>query len=311
MIMKSVEIYAPASIGNMGSGFDVFGMAIEGAGDRLIVERAPAGTLVINRLTGDPDLPLDPHKNIVTRVGAAVLEAADSRIGLRFEVHKETVAGSGLGSSAASACAAAVGVNELLGRPFDNHQLLELAGVGEQMASGSLHYDNLAPALLGGFCIIRSAQPLEVLTLAPPDKLWLVIIRPGVVIKTSAAKKILPDQLALPTAIRQFGNIAGVVVAMQHQDIALLGRAIEDYVAAPARSPLIPHFEKARQAALAAGALGFAIAGSGPAMFAVCDNPVSSRQVLAALQKVYIHDTRAKAWITRPDHTGTRILSKA
>ena len=306
--MKKVKVYAPGSIGNVGCGFDVFGLAIDAVGDFLEVEENNTGQLRIIDIAGDPTIPLDPEKNIVTVGASNLLLEFGSTQGFDFKLTKGVVAGSGLGSSASSATAGVFAVNELIGRPYTKQELIKYAAVGEQIASHQVHYDNIAPAMLGGFTVVRSSNPLEILEVEVPENLYLAMVRPSVVIKTEEAKKILGDSISIDSAVTQFGNIAGIIIGLQNKDIALIGRSLEDELATPARSRLIPKFDEARMAALEAGAAGFNISGSGPAMFAICESKNTAENVVNRFRKVYRDDHHANFYLTQADTLGTRQI---
>jgi homoserine kinase len=306
--MKKVTVYAPGSIGNVGCGFDVFGLAIDAVGDIVEVWENEADTLNIVGLQGDAGITLDPDRNIVTVAAKAVLNEVGSNQGYNFKITKGITAGSGLGSSGCSATAGAFAINELLGRPFSRLELIKYAGIGEQIAAHNIHYDNVGPSMLGGFTVVRSNDPLEILQVAVPGELYLAMARPGVIIKTDEAKKILPGSISVSNAVSQFGNIAGLILGLQNQDIALIGRSVEDVLATPVRARLIPKYDAAKRAALDAGAAGFNISGSGPAMFAVCDGKKVAEKVLDAFKNIYQDDKLASFYLTRPDIAGTRTI---
>jgi homoserine kinase len=307
--MSKVKVYSPGSIGNVGCGFDVFGLAIEAVGDVLEVEENNTGQLRITDIIGDPQIPREPEMNIVTVGARALLQNLNLNQGFDFKITKGVIAGSGLGSSGSSATAGVFAINELLGKPLTRQELVRFAAIGEQIASHQVHYDNVAPSMLGGFTAVRSNQPLEILQIAVPENLYLAMVRPSVVIKTEDAKKILADSIAINDAVSQFGNIAGLVIGMQNKDIPLIGRSVEDLLATPARSKLIPKYQEARDAALSAGACGFNISGSGPAMFAICDGKSNAEDVVLALKNVYQKDDNASYYVTQADILGTRTTN--
>jgi homoserine kinase len=306
--MKKVKVYAPGSIGNVGCGFDVFGLAIEAVGDLLEVEENNNGLLRIVHIEGDTTIPLDPEKNIVTVGASNLLLEYGSTQGYDFKITKGIIAGSGLGSSGSSATAGVFAINELLGRPYSRQELIKFAAVGEQIALLQVHYDNVAPSMLGGFTVVRSSKPLEILQVDVPKTLYLAIARPSVVIKTAEAKQILGDSITIDNAVTQFGNIAGLIIGMQNADISLIGRSVEDLVATPVRSRLIPKYNEAKKAALEAGASGYNISGSGPAMFAVCEGRNVAEKVLSNLQGIYGDDNNANFYLTQADTLGTRLI---
>lgn len=306
--MKKVKVYAPGSIGNVGCGFDVFGLAIEAVGDFLEVEENNTGQLRIIAIKGDATISLAPEKNIVTVGAKNLLLEFGSTQGFDFKITKGVIAGSGLGSSGSSATAGVFAINELLGRPYTRQELIKFAAVGEQIASRQVHFDNVAPSMLGGFTVVRSSRPLEILQVNVPKTLYFAIAKPNVVIKTAEAKQILGNSISVDNAVTQFGNIAGLIIGMQNDDISLIGRSVEDLLATPVRSKLIPKYKEAREAALKAGATGYNISGSGPAMFAICDSINVTEKVLSALQDVYRDDNNASFYLTQADTLGTRVI---
>lgn len=306
--MEKVKVYSPGSIGNVGSGFDVFGLAIDAVGDTVEVSPNGLGSLCITQIIGDSSITTDPLINIVTVGAQALLEHVGSKQGFDFKISKGVAAGSGMGSSGCSATAGVFAINEILELGMSKHELLAFAASGEQVASEQVHYDNIGPSMLGGFCVVRSVEPMEILEIEAPENLYLVMVRPNVVIKTDDAKKLIPTELPLYTAVKQFGQVSGLIAGMLQDNIELIGRSVDDFVATPYRSSLISKFNEAKEAALGAGATGFNISGSGPAMFAVCRGEVTAEKVLGALKKVYSDDSEANFYLTRPDNLGTRVV---
>jgi len=304
-----VKVYSPGSIGNVGCGFDVFGMAVEAAGDIVEISQNDHSELRITAIEGDSSITTDPLKNIVTVGARALLDHLRVEQGFDFKITKGVAAGSGMGSSGCSATAGVFAVNEILQSGLSKSELLQFAAIGEQVASEQVHFDNIAPSMLGGMIAVRSITPLEVISIAVPENLYLAMVRPGVVIKTDDAKKLIPGELPLKTVIRQLGQVSGLIAGMQQNDIGLIGRSVDDYLATPYRAKLIPKFDRAREAALNAGASGYNISGSGPAMFAICDGRAVAEQVVASLQSVYADDPQANFYLTKPDTLGTRIIS--
>jgi len=194
--------------------------------------------------------------------------------------------GSGIGSSAASSAAAAFAGNLLLGNIFSVDELVRFAMEGERLASGAPHADNVAPALYGGITLVRSYEPLDIVQINVPRELFCVIIHPEIEIKTSVARGLLDPHLPLATAVRQWGNVGGLVAGLYSEDYDLIGRSLEDYVAEPKRSGLIPGFRDLKERAIASGALGAGISGSGPSVFALCRGESSAAAVLVSMQEV-------------------------
>jgi homoserine kinase len=306
--MNNVKVYSPGSIGNVGCGFDVIGLAFDAVGDIVEVTHNDTGELRITEIIGDQTITTNPHRNIVTVGARALLDHLDANQGFDFKITKGVAAGSGMGSSGCSATAGVFAINEILSAGLTKHELLPFAAIGEQVASEQVHYDNIGPSMLGGLNVVRSTEPLEILELPTPEDLIIAIAKPNVIIKTEEAKKLIPKDLPLQTAIKQFGQIAGLVTGSLNNDIALMGRSVDDYIATPYRAGLIPKFNEARIRAIEAGAAGFNISGSGPAMFALCDGLETAQAVISALKELYADDPGATFFLTKPDKQGTRLI---
>lgn len=286
--MSSVAAYAPATVSNVACGFDVLGFAIEGAGDRVTALRRREPGVVVSSIRGAGDtIPLAVHRNTAGVAALTLLEGVgETRSGLALEIEKGVPPGSGLGSSAASAVAAVVAVDALLGLGLPAEQLLGFALEGERIASGGvLHADNVAPCLLGGFVAVRGLDPPDVVQIPVPPDLACALVRPHVEIRTSESRALLGASIPLSTAVRQWGNVAGLVSGLFKSDWELISRSLEDVVAEPVRGRQVPGFLEMKEAALAAGALGCSLSGSGPALFALCRGLEAARRVAAAMQQ--------------------------
>lgn len=267
---KKVTAFAPASVANVGCGFDVLGFAIEGPGDIVIAELRKGTGIVIDSIGGDDGkLPVEPMNNTAGRAVMSLLENLSDMPGGRIHLRiiKKMPLGSGLGSSAASSVAAAVAVNHLLEEPFSREELLPFVVQGELAASGSPHADNVAASLLGGFILVRSNDPLDVIPLEYPENLYCTVIHPKIEIATKNTRLILRKEVPLSKAVAQWGNVGALVAGLYKNDTALIGRSMQDGIVEPTRSFLIPGFEKMKSAALESGALGFSISGAGPSVF--------------------------------------------
>lgn len=284
---EKVQVFAPASIANVSCGFDVFGFAIEELGDFVDARFNSEGKIIIESIEGAEGLPLEPELNVTAIAAQAVLDEVGEKRGISFNIRKTVMPGSGLGSSASGAVAGAFAANELVGKPFSKQELVRLAGVGEQFASNQLHHDNVAPSMLGGFCVVRSNEPLDVLSINYPEDIRVVVARPLIEIETKKAKRMLGRTMSISNAVIQFGNIAGLVLGMTSKDYDLISRSMVDMLAEPVRSKLIPLYDEAKQATQNAGAIGTNIAGSGPAIFSFCRGDKSAREVLEAFKNVY------------------------
>ncbi len=274
---KSVKIFAPATVANLGCGFDVAGMAIDATGDLIEVSVEAGSGLSVENLSGVA-LPTDVEANVTTPALRAMIAAwRDERGGddvrVHVVIHKKILPGSGIGSSAASSAGAVVGLNELLGQPFSGERLVEFAMEGESLiGGGARHADNVAPAILGGVVLIRGYEPLDIVRLPIPDNFYAAVVHPHITVTTKEGRGVLPHQIPLKSAVTQWGNVGGLVAGLALGDVALAGRSMKDVVAEPARKHFIPGYDELKAALFDAGALGANIAGSGPAVFAVCDS---------------------------------------
>lgn len=277
---------APAGVGNIGPGLDVLGMAVTGPGDRVVAERtAQAGVTMAD--AGHPDLPLEATRNAAGIAAIAVLERAGATdLGVRITLEKRLPLSGGQGGSAASAVAGAVAVNRLLGSPLDATALFECALAAESKLSGH-HGDNLASALLGGVILVRSLDPVDIVSLPVPPALRVVLAHPAQRLSTADARLVLPRYLERNAAIAQMANVAAMVAAFASGDIALLGRALDDQIAEPARAVLLPGFTDAKAAALGAGALAGSISGAGPTSFYITDDDAVADAIAVAVRDTY------------------------
>ena len=252
----------------------------------MILRKNSSGEVKITRITGQ-DLPMETDKNVAGVAILALLKELKSEQGFDIEIHKKIKSGSGIGSSAASSAGVVFAANKLLNEPFSPAQLIPFAMQGELLASGNAHADNVAPALLGGFSLIKSYQPLEVLSLPNPPELRMVILHPLIEVKTKDSRSIIKQNISLQKAINQWGNLGSLVSALYSNDYELLGRSLKDEIVEPVRSILIPFFEDLKEIAQQNGALGFGISGSGPSVFALCKGQESAEIVKQSIQKFY------------------------
>jgi len=284
--MESIKIFAPATIANVSCGFDVLGLALDTVGDEMIIKKTPTKGIKITKIIGQ-DLPLETHKNVAGVAGLALLSELESDSGFEIEIYKNIKPGSGIGSSAASSAGAVWAMNELLGRPFNTTQLTKFAMEGERLASGVAHADNVAPALFGGFTLVRSTDPLEVIKINTPDQLYATVIHPQIEVKTSDAREILKSNVTLKDAITQWANVGGLISGLYTEDYDLIGRSLHDTIVEPIRSILIPAFDAVKANAIKAGALGCGISGSGPSIFALSKGNETAQKVADSMKSVY------------------------
>ena len=286
----------------------MLGVALDSVGDEMIIRKIPKKGVFITILEGQ-ELPMETDKNVAGVAGMALLAASDYKGGFEIEIYKKIKAGSGIGSSAASSTGAVWAMNELLGRPFTTLQLVEFAMEGEKLASGVAHADNVAPALFGGFTLVRSYEPLDIIPINTPSELVATVIHPQIEIKTSDSRKILKTNITLKDGIKQWGNVGGLVAGLFTEDYDLIGRSLEDHIVEPIRSILIPGFKEVKAGALGAGALGCGISGSGPSIFAFSKGKDTAEKVAQAMKEVYqkigiAHDVH----ISKINNVGIRIL---
>ena len=282
----TVLVHSPATLSNLGCGFDVFGLALTAPYDAVRVTRSSTPGVRIQHL--DPyNLPTDPQQNVAGVALLALLKEVPEAIGFDVEITKGIKPGSGVGSSAASAAGAVVAANALLGNRFSQMQLVDFAMEGEAVASGARHADNIAPAIFGGFTVVRALQPSIDIIALPAPELWVAVVHPQIELKTSDSRKVLPKEVPLGLAVRQWANVAGLVSGFLTADYDLIGRSLDDYIVEPARLPLIPGLAEAKVRALAAGAIGGGISGSGPSIFMLNRDERTARAVGAVLGGVF------------------------
>ncbi len=284
--MEKIKIFAPATVANVSCAFDILGFALSGVGDEMIFSKLSEKKIKIS-VAGNNKLPTNPEKNVAGVVAQAMLEKANAGFGVHIEIDKRIKPGSGIGSSAASSAGTAYSINKLLGNIFSSTELVEFAMLGEALASGIPHADNVAPAIFGGFALVRSYQPLEVIKIPAPEALYCTIIHPQIEVKTENSRKILKKNILLKDAVMQWGNIAGLISGLYTNDYELIGRSLEDKIVEPVRSILIPLFFELKTAFINAGALGGGISGSGPSVFALSKGKKNAENVAEAMHKVY------------------------
>jgi homoserine kinase len=286
---RRIRVFAPATVANLGPGFDVLGLALSTPGDELEAESSGRPGVEIVEVTGDGgQLSTDPMRNVAGRAAGDVLRKANAQTGVRLWLHKQMPLASGLGSSGASSAAGAVAVNELLGRPLSQVEVVLSAMEGERAASGTPHADNVAPSVMGGIVLIRSYEPFEPIALPLPEQLHIAVVHPHCKVSTAEARRLVKDQeYSLDAIVPNVGNAAALVSALYRGDLPLLGRSIDDRIIEPLRATLIPGFSTVKAAALEAGALGCSIAGSGPSVFAFAADPDSAARIGRTMQQAF------------------------
>lgn len=308
--MKKVTIHAPATVANLVCGFDVLGMALNDPQDimQLSLSDQP-GIRIIH--TDSYNLPVEPASNVSGAGLLALLaEYPDKNIGFDLVTEKCIKPGSGLGSSAASSAGAVVAANILLDNHFSKADLVKFAMNGEKLASGVKHADNIAPCIYGGVTLIRSIFPLDIVQLSAPP-MFVTVVHPQIEVKTSDARQILRKEVLLKDAIRQWGNIAGLVAGFMKNDYDLISRSLEDVIIEPVRSILIPGFDEVKKKSREAGALGGGISGSGPSIFMLSKEEATAKNIESLMQEVFTRlGIEYKTYTTTLNYEGVKIVEQ-
>ena len=308
---SSVKVFAPASIGNVGCGFDVMGLCVDKPGDEVVLSFNDSNKLIIKNIIGDEGkLSYSATKNTVSVAISALLKQLKIKQGFDIILNKKMPLGSGLGSSAASAVAGVYAANVLLGKPIKRKKdLIPFAMEGERIACGTAHADNVAPCMLGGIVLIRKNSPLEIIELHVPKKLWVIIVHPHLELLTKDSRAVLPTQISLQTGITQWANTASLVAGLYQENFKLIGNSIEDVVAEPHRSKLIPHFNDVKKVALGSGAIACSISGSGPSIFAFATSKKVANRVGEEMQKKFATNTiNSDVHISKVNTKGVTII---
>lgn len=308
--MNKITIAAPATIANLVCGFDILGLAVQEPYDVMIMEKVEEPGLFITHKDGY-GLSEKPEENVAGAALMAMLENYGGAEGFKLTIDKKIKPGSGLGSSAASAAGAVYALNQLLENKFSDHDLIRFAMFGEKLASGVKHADNITPCILGGITLIRSINPLDVIKLSAPD-LFITIVHPQIEVRTSDARDILKKELQLKIAIKQWGNIAGLVAGLMKGDLDLIGRSLEDVIIEPARNILIPGFHQVKQNCKEAGALGGGISGSGPSLFMLSKDKATAIEVENEMSSIYGKlGIDFKTYVTQLNFTGIQSINES
>ncbi len=307
-----VKAFAPASVANVSCGFDVLAFAIDGPGDIVEISRTNIPGVSIDKIEGDKGLlPYEPFQNTAGRAILSMLDnlKREDDTGISIRIKKKMPLGSGMGSSAASSVAAVVALNELLGRPYTKMELLPFALEGELAASGSPHADNVSASLLGGFTLVRSQHPLDVVKLHVPDGLITAVFHPHLSISTKNTRLILRKSVQMSQAIKQWGNVGGLIAGLYTEDFDLISRSMQDHIVEPARSILIPGFKDMKEEAMKAGALGFSISGAGPSVFALCRSEEVGKLIHKQIIRIFdTYNLKVDAYISPINRRGCYIL---
>ncbi len=283
--MDSIKIFSPATVANVSCGFDVLGICLDVVGDEIIINKSNKPGLRITNIEGE-DLPLSIDKNVAGVAAKSYLKKYPSKTGIEIEIYKRIKAGSGIGSSAASAVGTVFGIDKLLKRNSKKIDLINYALDGEKLASGESHADNIAPAMLGGFTLVRDLNSLDIIKLAVPSELVVTIIHPKIELKTSHARSILRKQVPLKKVVKQTANIAGLISGLYLNDYSLISRSLNDEIIERERSLLIPEYYSLKNAAIDSGALGCGISGSGPSIYALSKGNKIANEIASSFKSV-------------------------
>ena len=307
MKSKGVKVFAPATVANVACGYDLLGFALDKPGDEIIGFLSNKPGVRITNIHGDKGkLSRVTEENTAGLAAQKLLDhLGDPTIGVEMEIYKKMPFGSGMGSSAASAAAGVMLVNELLKRPLEKRELLPFAVLGEQVADGSYHADNVAPSLLGGIIFIRDNASLDIHQVITPPGLYATVVHPKIKILTRDSRNILSDQIKLSQHITQNGNLGGLIIGLHNGDFDLIKRSLQDVVIEPQRAALIPGFYDVQEAALQENVLGCSISGAGPAIFALSDNNLNAENAGEAMQKAFLkHGIESTVYLSKINQEG-------
>ncbi|HSB56628.1 MAG TPA: homoserine kinase [Nitrosopumilaceae archaeon] len=285
-MVSSVVVRAPSSTANLGPGFDVFGLALDAFYDEVQLEKSQHGI----KIQSSDTIPLVAEKNSAGLVAKEMMRKFKIKSGVVLKIKKGVPAGFGMGSSAASAAAAAVAIDALFDLNLDSNTLIEFAGMGERASAGSVHYDNVAASILGGFVIVRK-DPFNVIKIEPPRELVLCVAIPKVDVpakKTQISRSVLPQQVKLLDSVRNLSNAAAIVAGFMKKDVEMIGTSIKDIIVEPARQHLIPGFNQVKKNALGAGAFGVTISGAGPSVIAFTSRSSDPKKICSAMEKGFM-----------------------
>jgi len=309
-VRNSIKIRATGSVANVSCGFDCLGYSIENPADILEITLTDSPQIIISlEGLGIENIPTIPENNTAGKAVISLLSSLNLKTGFSIKIDKGIPPGSGIGSSASSAVGAVYGVNQLLGKPLTLNELLLHAMAGEAVASGGFHADNVAPSLLGGMVLIRSYEPLDIIQIPIPENLWSTVILPDYTVNTKNARKMLPQNVALKSAVKQAGNLAGFTLGFMNSDFDLISRSMEDLYAEPFRQELIPGYKSVKKSAMEYGAIGCGISGSGPSMFAFSKNKKTAEMIGIEMKKSFKNvELQSRIYISKINQNEPKVL---
>ena len=303
-----VRVFSPATVSNVACGFDILGFPLESVGDEMTVRKTQERGLKINNLS-DFDLPVDINQNVASVSALALIDVLKPDCGFEIDIIKKIKPGSGIGSSGASAAGCVFAINKLMGDPFTVADLIKFAMKGEIVSSVSEHADNIAPALLGGFVLVKSISPLEMIKIPSPGDLYCAVVHPQIELKTSYSRSILPNNVSLIDATKQIANFGSLIHSLHTSDYDLIKTSLNDHLIERHRSKLIPKFDEVKSAALNSGALGCSISGSGPSIFALSQGIDRAQAVEESMKKVYNgSEIEFSTYVSKINNKGVEII---
>jgi homoserine kinase len=307
-MVKSVTIKAPSSTANLGPGFDVFGLALNAFYDQVKITKKKKGiTIITSNL-----IPSNPQKNTAGLVAKNMIKKFRIKDGVEIKIKKGVPVGFGMGSSAASAAATAVAMNKLFNLNLDSNSLIKFAGMGEKASAGTVHYDNVAASVLGGFVIVRT-NPLDVIKIDPPKDLALCVAIPKITVpakKTKVSRSVIPSKIKISDSILNLANAAAIVTGFMKKDSILIGKSIIDVIVEPARQHLIPGFSRVKKNALNAGALGVTISGAGPSVIAFATSSSNLKKISSSMTKGFASVNKKSETIICKPSNGASVIKK-
>ena len=307
--MKNIKVFCPGSVANISCGFDILGLCLDNIGDEIIVTEKKEPGIELE-LTGNYKTPYDINKNAASISAIALLKSYKPlNYGFKISIEKKIKPGSGIGSSAASSAGSVYAINELLNRPFSKKELINFASEGEFACTKSYHADNIAAVLLGGITLVRSNKELDIIKLNTPLELFVTIIHPQIEIKTFDSRSIVNRKFEISKVIEQSSNLGAFVSALYNEDYNLISRCINDIIAEPHRSELIPEFKNLKKIAINSGSIGFGISGSGPSMFSLAQGPEKAYYIKNELEKhLQIKKINFKSYVSSVNDEGVKII---
>lgn len=307
--MKEIRIFSPATVANISCGFDIMGFALENLGDEMFFCKNNSRKVTISKIEG-ADLPFNSNKNVAGFVAQKMLQDSQADFGVDIQIFKKYKPGSGLGSSAASSAGVAFAINKFLGNKYSQLELVKFSKLGEEVACGSPIVDNVSAALYGGFVLIRSNSPLDIISIPTPEDLFVTIIHPQIELKTEEGRKMLPKEVLLTDATIQWANVGGLISGLYRNDYNLIGRSLEDVIVEPIRKKLIPYFDEIKQMVMNNGALGAGISGSGPSVFALSKGEKLANTIAEKMKSTYKNkNIEFNVYVSKIGNQGVRILN--